>query len=69
MRLKFLIDEDCVNSKYTSMVLGFSTCSFKCGKSVCQNAKLINEPDILISKEQLCKRYKEGKDTIRRIYR
>ena len=44
MKLKFLIDEDIVNYKKTSMVIGFPYCSMKCnkdcGSEVCHNTPL-----------------------------
>lgn len=56
MNLKFLVEEDFVNFKEPSMFLGFPKCSFKCGKE-CHNILLSKEPDIEISKEELCQRY------------
>lgn len=60
MRLKFLKDEDFVNFKEPSMFLGFPECSFKCGVDKCHNLMLRNEPDIEVSKEEICERYLEN---------
>lgn len=57
MKLKFMIDEDFVNFKEPSMFLGFPECSFKCGEDKCHNVMLRNEPDIEVSKEEICERY------------
>lgn len=61
MKIKGLIDEDFVNYKKPSMYIIFPTCSFKCDKenkrSLCHNSKLVGEPDIEISKDELIKRY------------
>ena len=61
MLIKQLIDEDFVNYKKASMVIGFPRCSFKCdkeyGQPVCQNGALANSPDISISIDRLVERY------------
>ena len=61
MKLKYLEDEDFVNYKKPSMLLGFPKCSFKCekdcGKKICQNRSLINEKDININTESIIDRY------------
>ncbi len=61
MLIKQLIDEDFVNYKKASMVIGFPRCSFKCdkecGQPVCQNGALANSPDISISIDKLVERY------------
>ena len=59
--LKTIIDTDTVNYKKISMVLGFPRCSFKCdkecGKPVCQNSLLANEPDIDVEIDDIIDRY------------
>lgn len=61
MIIKDIIDEDFVNYKKPSMTIAFPYCSFKCdkecGRAVCQNSPLINEPNIDISYDDICKRY------------
>lgn len=57
MKIKFLVDEDCINYKKISMFVGFPTCTWKCGKENCQNYNLDSSSDIEISKEELCERY------------
>lgn len=61
MVIKGLIDEDFVNYKKPAMVIEFSYCTFKCdrecGKSICQNSFLVNEPNINISCENIILRY------------
>lgn len=61
MLVKGIIDTDIVNYKKISMTIEFPYCSFKCdkecGRAVCQNSPLINEPNIDISYDDICKRY------------
>ncbi len=61
MILKDIKDEDFVNYKKPSMVIGFPYCSFKCdkecGRAVCQNSPLAQEPDIHISFSKIAERY------------
>lgn len=61
MILKNLIDEDFINYKKPSMVLGFPKCNFKCdhecGRQVCQNGTLATAPDIEINPVDIIKRY------------
>lgn len=61
MKVKGIIDTDIVNYKKISMTIEFPYCSFKCdkecGRAVCQNSPLINEPNIDISYDDICKRY------------
>jgi len=55
--LKGIIDEDFVNYRVPSMTLMFPTCSFKCGKDLCQNQSLKDEKPITVDINKLCKRY------------
>ena len=61
MIIKGIIDEDFVNYKKPAMVIEFPYCDFKCdkecGKSICQNSSLVNEPNIEISFNNICSRY------------
>lgn len=57
MKLKFLNDVDYINYKKPSMFIGFPKCSFKCGRAICQNAALVDEPDIEISIDEIIDRY------------
>lgn len=57
MLIKGLVDEDFCNFKECSMFIVFPYCSFKCGKAICQNSSLVKEPNIEISKEEICERY------------
>ena len=61
MIIKGLIDEDFVNYKKPAMVIEFPYCTFKCdkecGRSVCQNSALVNEPNIEIDYDKLLTRY------------
>ncbi len=62
MLIKFLVDEDFVNYKKTSMFIGFPTCDWKCEKQcgkrgMCQNSSLATSPTFEISKEDIVKRY------------
>lgn len=61
MIVKDILDEDFVNYKKPSMMIAFPYCSFKCdkecGRAVCQNSPLANEPNIEIGTEQIIERY------------
>ena len=57
MKLKFLLDVDCVNYKKISMFLGFPNCNWKCGRALCQNSALAQEPSVDIGYEPLIQRY------------
>ena len=61
MIVKGIIDEDFINYKKPAMVIEFPYCSFKCdkecGRAVCQNSSLANEPNIEISFNNICLRY------------
>jgi len=61
MIIKGLIDEDFVNYKKPAMIIEFPYCTFKCdkecGKSICQNSSLVNEPNIDVSCEDIILRY------------
>ena len=61
MIIKSLKDEDFVNYKKPSMIIGFPKCDFKCdrecGQQVCQNSALATAPDIEINTMDLVKRY------------
>ena len=57
MLIKFLVDEDVVNYKKTSMFIGFPYCSFKCGKENCQNYNLQFTGNIEIEARELVHRY------------
>lgn len=61
MLVKDIKDEDFINYKKPSMLIAFPYCDFKCdrecGRAVCQNSPLINEPDIEIGVDELIKRY------------
>lgn len=61
MLIKGIIDTDIVNYKKISMTIEFPYCSFKCdkdcGRAVCQNSPLANEPNIEISEEKIIERY------------
>lgn len=61
MKIIQLIDEDFINYKKPSMIIGMPYCSFKCdkecGQQVCQNSALATAPIIDISSEDLIKRY------------
>lgn len=61
MLVKGIIDTDIVNYKKISMTIEFPFCSFKCdkecGRAVCQNSSLANEPNIEISDEKIIGRY------------
>lgn len=57
MLIKFLKDEDFVNYKKASMFIGFPNCTFKCGKTLCQNSPLAQKPNIEIPLKNIVKRY------------
>lgn len=55
--IKGLIDEDFLQYKYPSMVILFPSCTFKCGKQVCQNDALALSPSIKINIDAIIDRY------------
>lgn len=61
MIIKSLLDEDFVNYKKPSMIIGFPKCDFKCdrgcGQQVCQNSALATAPNIEIDDDRLIQRY------------
>lgn len=64
MKLKGIIDCDFTNYKEPVMTLECPTCDFKCdrlnGCQVCQNSKLVAEPDINVSERTLWDLYKSN---------
>lgn len=57
MKIITIISEDFVNYKVASLTIEFPYCTFKCGKSVCQNSSLAGSPLIEISADKLLKNY------------
>ncbi len=61
MTLKGLVEEDFINYKCASMYLIFPKCDFKCDKEngckLCQNSKLVKEPNIEIDVDEISCRY------------
>ena len=61
MTIKDILDEDFINYKKPSMLIAFPYCSFKCdkecGRAVCQNSSLANEPNIEVSCNTIIERY------------
>jgi hypothetical protein len=61
MKIKGIIDYDIVNYKLPCLTIMMPSCSFKCdkecGRPVCQNSGLAQEPDITISVEKLIDNY------------
>lgn len=64
MKLKGIIDYDCVNYKEACMTLMFPYCSFKCdrenGCNVCQNSRLAEEKTLDISMEYIVKIFNDN---------
>lgn len=71
MEIKFLIDEDIVNYKKISMVVGMPKCDGKCWKdlndkggnydwTLCQNHSIQQEKSTYISIDDLSRRYKSN---------
>ena len=67
MYIKQLIDEDFVNYKKPSMVIGFPYCSMKCDKEcglpVCQNSTLANSQSINVRIPTIVNRYLDNQIT------
>ena len=61
MIIKQLVDEDFVNYKKPSMFIIFPKCTFKCnkdcGRTVCQNYKILEEPNVEVSIDAIVNRY------------
>lgn len=64
MVIKNLIDEDFVNYKKPSMLIGMPYCTFKCdkecGQQVCQNSALATAPNIEVNPMDLIARYENN---------
>ena len=60
MHIKGIQDEEFLNYKKPSMFICTTKCSFKCGKDICSNAELMEEPDIEIPVSELVTRYKNN---------
>lgn len=64
MVIKNLIDEDFVNYKKPSMLIGMPYCTFKCdkecGQQVCQNSALATAPNIEVNPMDLIARYESN---------
>lgn len=57
MLIKDIVETDTVNYKDISMFIIFPTCSFKCGKDICQNSNVAKMPNIEISVENILYKY------------
>lgn len=57
MIVKEIRDEDFTSYKKPSMVIGFPSCSWKCGKGLCQNSALAQASNVEIHVDTLVKRY------------
>ncbi len=58
MVLRGMIAEDFVNYKLPAMYLIFPFCTFKCGREVCQNAILVDDPHlVVIDVKEVCKQF------------
>lgn len=72
MIVKQLIDEDFVNYKKASMLIGFPYCTMKCdkecGQPVCQNSALAAAPEIRINSRDIVERYLNNPITSAIVY-
>jgi len=58
MVLRGMIVEDFVNYRLPAMYLIFPFCTFKCGREVCQNASLVDDPHlVVIDAKEICKQF------------
>jgi len=61
MKVKDVVFEDFINYRKPSMYIIFPNCSFKCdnecGRPVCQNSALAQEPTIDVDKDELIENY------------
>ncbi len=57
MLIKDIIETDTINYKDISMFIIFPTCSFKCGKDICQNSDVVKMPSIEVSVENIFYKY------------
>ena len=57
MIVKEIRDEDFTSYRKPSMVIGFPSCNWKCGKGLCQNSPLATAPNIDVSINSLIERY------------
>lgn len=42
------------------MYIAFPSCTWKCGRGLCQNSPLAQSPDFEVTKESLCERYQQN---------
>jgi hypothetical protein len=57
MIVKEIRDEDFISYKKPAMVIGFPSCSWKCGEELCQNSSLAQAPNINIGFKTIVNRY------------
>jgi hypothetical protein len=60
MIVKEIRDEDFTSYKKPSMVIGFPTCNWKCGKGLCQNSPLATAKNIDMSINTIIERYMQN---------
>ena len=67
IKIKGIVEEDFTQYRRPTMVILFPTCTFKCDKEnkcdLCQNAKLLQEPDILVDSKAIVDRYMKNSIT------
>ena len=61
MKVKGVVFEDFVNYRAPALFIAMPSCTFKCdhecGRAVCQNSALVQEPDLEIEKDDLIENY------------
>ncbi len=60
MYVKKIINEDFNNYKVCSMFIAFPSCTWKCGKDLCQNSELACAENQLITQEEIYNQYIEN---------
>lgn len=60
MRIKNILAEDFCNYKLPSMFIITATCDWKCGKELCQNSPLAQQPEMVVSDESIYKLYHDN---------
>lgn len=57
MKIKAIVDENFQDYKETSMFIATATCTWKCGKELCQNSPLALSPVIEVRDCEIVQRY------------
>lgn len=69
MKIKSILSESFADYKKCSMVIAGCTCTWKCGKELCQNSKLALSPTKEIDVEKIVDNYLKNELTSAIVFR